>query len=123
MNEFSLVCLCPTVKHSMRFYFTLCSGLPNLPEFTIVGDFEEVRMGYYDSSMKAPEARHDWLRKLMEEDPEHWQRIVLDSMRYQQLLQGETEGFKQNSSQTAGELLNRCSVPGLMSLCFSQCVE
>ncbi|XP_026204509.1 major histocompatibility complex class I-related gene protein-like [Anabas testudineus] len=90
------------VKHSMRFYFTLCSGLPNLPEFTIVADFEEVRMGYYDSSMKAPEARHDWLRKLMEEDPEHWERIVLDSMRYQQLLQGETEGFKQNSSQTAG---------------------
>lgn len=102
--------LCPTVKHSMKFYLTMCSGVPNVPGFMIVADFEEVSMAYYDSNMKAPEPRHDWVRKLIENDPEHWERNAQDSMRYQPLFEAETEGFKQNLSQ--GKLLDKCFLPG-----------
>ncbi|KAK2830776.1 hypothetical protein Q5P01_018707 [Channa striata] len=99
----TLLLLCQAasaVKHTMTFYLMISSGAPNVPDFMIVADFEEVRMAYYDSSMKTPQARHDWVRRLMQDDPQHWERIALDSMRYEQLLKGETESFKQNSSQT-----------------------
>ncbi|KAK2812858.1 hypothetical protein Q5P01_000960 [Channa striata] len=101
----TLLLLCQAasaVKHTMTFYLMISSGAPNVPDFMIVADFEGVRMAYYDSSMKTPQARHDWVRRLMQDDPQHWERIALDSMRYEQLLKGETESFKQNSSQTGG---------------------
>ncbi|XP_055368959.1 major histocompatibility complex class I-related gene protein-like [Betta splendens] len=106
MKKLMLLLLCGHsvcgVEHSLVFYLSVCSGVSNSTDFMISGDFDEIGMVYFDNSMTAPEAKQDWVRESMEDDPQHWKQNALDSMRYQQLLQGETEGFRQNSSQSQG---------------------
>lgn len=106
MKQVAQLNICvPAEKHSMKFYLMVSSGVPNIPEYSVVADLEEERMAYFDSSMKAPEARHAWVGKLIEQDPGHWERNAQDSMSYEQLLRGETQSFGENQNQTAGESL------------------
>ncbi|KAI3358167.1 hypothetical protein L3Q82_003168 [Scortum barcoo] len=48
------------MKHSVKFYFTLSSGVPKIPDYVTVAEVQEVVMAYYDSNMKTPEPRLDW---------------------------------------------------------------
>ncbi|KAG7233850.1 hypothetical protein INR49_006482, partial [Caranx melampygus] len=90
------------VEHSLRFYFTISSGLPNIPDYVGVGNVDGVEVGYYDSSMETPEARQDWVIKLIVSEQEDWERITGYGMNYEQQLRGDAASFKQQSNQTEG---------------------
>ncbi|XP_056255265.1 major histocompatibility complex class I-related gene protein-like [Seriola aureovittata] len=90
------------VKHSLKFYHMISSGNPNIPDYMAVANFEEVEMMYYDSNMTTPEPRHNWVRKLMEDDPQHWETISQDCINYEQAFKDEAGSFKQHSNQTGG---------------------
>ncbi|XP_040909458.1 major histocompatibility complex class I-related gene protein-like [Toxotes jaculatrix] len=91
-----------SAKHSTNFYLMISSGDPSLPDYVGVADFDEVRMMYYNSNVKILEPRHDWVRKLIQDDPQHWERIAVDGIHYEQLFRVETDSFKQHSNQTGG---------------------
>ncbi|XP_070777282.1 major histocompatibility complex class I-related gene protein-like [Enoplosus armatus] len=95
------------VKHSMKFYLMVSSGVPNVPDYVAVANVEEVIMAYYDSDMKTPEPRQDWVRELIEDDPQDWERNAQGYMRYQQLFKAETDSFTQHLNQTAGVHINQ----------------
>lgn len=78
------------------------SGNPNIPEYFIMANFEEVVMVYYDTNMKTLEPRHDWARQLRVDDHQHWETISEDGIHYEQAFRADTESFKQHTDQTGG---------------------
>ncbi|XP_053190672.1 major histocompatibility complex class I-related gene protein-like [Scomber japonicus] len=62
-----------SVKHSVKFFLTVSSGVKNIPDFVVVGLIDEVPVGHCDSIEKKVEATQDWAKKLMEDYPEHLQ--------------------------------------------------
>ncbi|XP_050924674.1 major histocompatibility complex class I-related gene protein [Lates calcarifer] len=89
------------VRYSLTFYLILSSGDPNIPRYMAMGDLERVRMIYYDTNIDRAEPRHDWVRKLIQGDPELWDEIVMNAVNYYQFFKTETDSFKR-SNQTGG---------------------
>lgn len=81
----------------MKFYLMISYGVPNIPDYVAVANIEEVMMAFYNSNMKTPEPRQDWVRKLIEDDPHHWETTAQGCI--------ETDSFKQRSNQTGGMLM------------------
>ncbi|XP_047460638.1 major histocompatibility complex class I-related gene protein-like [Mugil cephalus] len=61
-----------TAKHSLKFYFTASSGVPNLPEFMILVQVDDIWVGYCDGSNKIYEPRQDWMKKILDDNPQIW---------------------------------------------------
>nr|XP_046273771.1 major histocompatibility complex class I-related gene protein-like isoform X3 [Scatophagus argus] len=61
------------VKHSLKYFYIASSGLPNFPEFVAVGSVDDVLLGSCDSNKKTPEAKQDWMKKLFQIDPYHFE--------------------------------------------------
>ncbi|XP_047460603.1 major histocompatibility complex class I-related gene protein-like isoform X2 [Mugil cephalus] len=59
-----------SVKHSLKFYNTASSGVPNLPEFMSVGQVDDIWVGYCDGSNKIVEPRQDWMKKIFDDNPQ-----------------------------------------------------
>lgn len=57
---------CPTVKHSLKYFVTGSSGVPNIPEFVGVLMVDGIQTGYCDSSSKTLQPQQDWAKKLLE---------------------------------------------------------
>ncbi|XP_073319107.1 major histocompatibility complex class I-related gene protein-like [Pagrus major] len=58
-----------SVKHSLKYIFTASSGLPDFPEFVAAAMVDDNLVGYCDSSKKIIELKHDWVKKVLEDDP------------------------------------------------------
>ncbi|XP_049891637.1 major histocompatibility complex class I-related gene protein-like isoform X2 [Epinephelus moara] len=59
------------VKHTLKYFITASSGVPNFPEFVGVGVFDEILVGYCDTNIMKVEPKQDWMKKLFENDPQH----------------------------------------------------
>ncbi|XP_076610946.1 major histocompatibility complex class I-related protein 1-like [Chaetodon auriga] len=90
------------VRHSLKFYIMASSGAPNVPDFVAFTNIEDVLMAYYDSSMTTPEPRQDWVRKLKEDDPQHWETMVQDCRKYEHRFKAEFNAFKMHLNRTGG---------------------
>ncbi|XP_076735214.1 zinc-alpha-2-glycoprotein-like [Maylandia zebra] len=91
-----------TVKHSLKIFFMLSSGVPNTPDYVAAGELGGILIAYYDSNMKTLEPRQDWIRESMEDDPRQWETLIKNCKHYKQLLTDEIRSFKQYSNQTGG---------------------
>nr|XP_046273757.1 major histocompatibility complex class I-related gene protein-like isoform X3 [Scatophagus argus] len=68
---FLLLChVSSAVKHSLKFFMTASSGLPNIPEFVGVGFVDDVVILSCDSDKKTTEVKQDWMKKLFQNDPQ-----------------------------------------------------
>ncbi|XP_039897131.1 major histocompatibility complex class I-related gene protein-like isoform X4 [Simochromis diagramma] len=69
MEIFSLLLFCSglfAVKHSLKYFVTGSSGVPNIPEFVGVLMVDGIQTGYCDSSSKTLQPQQDWAKKLLE---------------------------------------------------------
>ncbi|XP_047424424.1 major histocompatibility complex class I-related gene protein-like [Mugil cephalus] len=72
---FLLLLLChvsSSVKHSLIYYITVPSGVPNLPEFMVVLRADDIQVTYCDGSNMIYEARQDWMKQLFDDNPQVW---------------------------------------------------
>ncbi|KAM9339837.1 major histocompatibility complex class I-related gene protein-like [Symphorus nematophorus] len=62
------------VMHSMKFFVTASSGVPNLPEFVGVVLVNDILVGYCDSNKKTVELKQDWVKTLFKNEPQQLQQ-------------------------------------------------
>ncbi|XP_061755120.1 class I histocompatibility antigen, F10 alpha chain-like isoform X4 [Nerophis ophidion] len=62
------------VIHTLQYFHTASSQVPNFPEYVSVGYVDGVQISHYDSNSRKAEAKQDWMNKITAEDPKYWQR-------------------------------------------------
>ena len=90
------------MTHSLKYFYTSSSGVPNFPEFVAVGLVNDVPIGHYDSNTKRAEPKQDWMSRVTEDDPQYWQRNTGNALGTQQAFKVSIENNKQYFNQTGG---------------------
>ncbi|KAL3984298.1 histone H4 [Sarotherodon galilaeus] len=60
------------VKHSLKYYFTGSSGVPNIPECIGVMMVNDIHTGYCDTGNMTLQPRKDWTHKILANDPQQY---------------------------------------------------
>ncbi|XP_070841044.1 major histocompatibility complex class I-related gene protein-like [Chaetodon trifascialis] len=65
-----------SVKHSLKFFLTASSGVPNFPDFVGAAVVDEHLVVYCDSITKTVKPKQEWMKTLLENDPQEleWYR-------------------------------------------------
>ncbi|XP_040909460.1 DLA class I histocompatibility antigen, A9/A9 alpha chain-like [Toxotes jaculatrix] len=90
------------VTHSLKYFCTASSQVPNFPEFVTVGLVDEVQISYYDSNTGKAETKQDWMEKVTEDDPQYWEREIGNCVAAQQVYKVNIETAKKRFNQTGG---------------------
>ncbi|KAF3833433.1 hypothetical protein F7725_024637 [Dissostichus mawsoni] len=85
--------------HSMKYFLTASSGVPNFPEFVIVELVDEVQITHYDSNTKRAEPKQDWMKRITAEDPQYWETQSQFFLGTQQGYTVDIETVKQTLNQ------------------------
>ncbi|XP_053717425.1 class I histocompatibility antigen, F10 alpha chain-like [Synchiropus splendidus] len=88
--------------HSLRYLFTLSSGVPNFPEFMAVGLVDEVQILHYDSNSRRVEPKQDWMKQVIADDPSYLVRRREFCITLHQVLKDNIEVAKSQFNQTGG---------------------
>ncbi|XP_071400889.1 major histocompatibility complex class I-related gene protein-like [Centroberyx affinis] len=106
MKEFILLLLfchvASPVTHSLKYFYTSSSGVPNFPDFVAVGLVNGVQIFNYDSNTKRTEPKQDWMDKVTAYEPQYgeWQTgVCVDA---QQFFKAEIETVKGCFNQSGG---------------------
>uniref|UniRef100_A0A3Q1K3R3 Ig-like domain-containing protein n=2 Tax=Anabas testudineus TaxID=64144 RepID=A0A3Q1K3R3_ANATE len=101
LSMFLLFChITSAVKHSLKYFLTATSGLPDFPELVGAAMVDEVQVGYCDSNIKTAEPKQDWIKRLIKDDPQHLQWYSLKCSVNQQVFRANIDSLKQRLNQT-----------------------
>ncbi|XP_069372259.1 major histocompatibility complex class I-related gene protein [Paralichthys olivaceus] len=85
--------------HSLKYFCTGSSQVPNFPEFVAVGYVDEVQIGYYDSNTMKAEPKQDWMLKT---GSQYWESHTRKAFDAQQRFKVEMEILKERFNHTEG---------------------
>uniref|UniRef100_A0A8D3DXT2 MHC class I-like antigen recognition-like domain-containing protein n=1 Tax=Scophthalmus maximus TaxID=52904 RepID=A0A8D3DXT2_SCOMX len=70
---FTVNFFCPTATHSLKFFFTASSRLPDLPQVVGVAVVDGVTAGSCDTTSNMVHLKQAWMKRYMESNPQHLQ--------------------------------------------------
>nr|APD68789.1 MHC class I alpha antigen [Trachinotus ovatus] len=90
------------VTHSLKYFYTASSQVPNFPEFVTVGMVDDVQIDHYDSNTGRAEAKQDWMNKVIADDPQYLERNTGIYSGTQTIYKVDIATLKQRFNQTGG---------------------
>ncbi|KAM3596930.1 uncharacterized protein V6R79_023062 [Siganus canaliculatus] len=96
--------------HSLKYFFTGSTEVPNFPEFVTVGLVDDVQMFQYDSNSRKTVPKQDWMDRATEDDAGYWddQTGILSGTH--QTFKANIGILKQRFNQTGGVHINQWMV-------------
>ncbi|KAK0151836.1 Major histocompatibility complex class I-related gene protein [Merluccius polli] len=88
------------VVHSLKYFYTVSSGVSNFPEFVAVGMVDELQFDYYDSNSQKTELKQSWMDQLTRDEPDYLERNTGLSLNAQLTYKGSIEDLKKRFNQT-----------------------
>ncbi|XP_076005934.1 class I histocompatibility antigen, F10 alpha chain-like isoform X2 [Genypterus blacodes] len=95
------------VLHSLRYFETASSQVPNFPEFVAVGYVNDLQIVHYDSNTQRAELKQDWMSKVTADDPQYLEGETGRCMGNQQVNKVDIETLKRRFNQTGGVHINQ----------------
>ncbi|KAM9419695.1 class I histocompatibility antigen, F10 alpha chain-like [Salvelinus alpinus] len=98
----SLLHTASAVTHSLKYFYTASSDVPNFPEFVVVGMVDGVQMVHYDSNTQRLVPKQDWMNKATETLPQYWEMQSGNLIGTQQTYKANIDIVKQRFNQSGG---------------------
>ncbi|XP_042362534.1 major histocompatibility complex class I-related gene protein-like isoform X2 [Plectropomus leopardus] len=90
-------------RHSLKFFLTASSGVPNFSEFMGAAMVDELPAAYCDINKKIAEPKQDWVKHLFEKDPQHFEWHNGQCFQIQpHRFRAKMENLKQRFNQSGG---------------------
>ncbi|MED6254641.1 hypothetical protein ATANTOWER_030869 [Ataeniobius toweri] len=90
------------VTHSLLYFYTASSGIPNFPSYVSVGLVDDVQISYCDSIINKNIPKQDWMNKVSSEHRRYWEEETQTCREKQKTLKVNLETAKQRFNQTGG---------------------
>uniref|UniRef100_A0A3Q2Z642 Ig-like domain-containing protein n=1 Tax=Hippocampus comes TaxID=109280 RepID=A0A3Q2Z642_HIPCM len=90
------------VIHSLKYFQTTSSEIPNFPDYLMVGHVNDVLISRYDSKSRKFEAKREWMNKIEMDAPHHWERQTQYNIGLEQTFKVNFEIAQERFNQTGG---------------------
>ncbi|XP_077376431.1 major histocompatibility complex class I-related protein 1-like isoform X3 [Festucalex cinctus] len=91
-----------TVIHSLEHFLTVSTQIPNLADYVDVAYVDGVEMFYYDSKSGKLEARNDWVKEAMADEPDFWEMRTVAAARRAMFSKAMLEIVRKAFNQSEG---------------------